>query len=166
MSLKIFNSTEFNLGIACGKLQCNIEAGFDIRDIVEFMNKQNHFAPEIDRNEFFERMLLRFLFPMNYSCWVTDKLGKHIKFDYNGKKWVARVDCEKYRIDTYEEHKKNVRKFVYLTNKNNIESCECPVCYNDTPIQNQYKPINCSHIVCRTCKNRMQLCPICRVIYI
>jgi hypothetical protein len=44
------------------------------------------------------------------------------------------------------------------------ELCDCPVCFETLIKENTTVPI-CGHLVCKSCKERMTDCPICRKKY-
>ena len=44
------------------------------------------------------------------------------------------------------------------------ELCDCPVCMETMNKENTSVPI-CGHLVCKTCKDKMTECPICRKTY-
>ena len=44
------------------------------------------------------------------------------------------------------------------------EMCNCPVCFEPMAKDNIFVPV-CSHLICKECKARVELCPICRKEY-
>jgi hypothetical protein len=96
----------------------------------------------------------------------TKKYGEHpISYEGNFRITKDKYDIDFDRIKTMTKIN-GVYPFASIFKaKGSNPDCDCPVCYETIPFANQYHPSGCQHMVCKGCKVRMTICPICRKRY-